>query len=264
MSQNPRRSLRVCSPLVCLLIAAATLAGRHCHAGVISAMPLDRFNVQVIPPPPSTTLDSLTGPTFVFEEVNHLVLGSDLQVDVADPGIPGSYFSGGSYSPGVIPAGTRVSSVLVHFDFPGVPVFAETRELIVHLDEDIIGVILTDELLDASDPIVGSAATLYPTGLDQRGTTSDIGGGDTVTVGFPLDIVSRDVIIETTVDVVLDQVRIITLSPIPEPTTASMAALVAASLVACHPRRRSYASPDAKLTLPCRRPVQRSREDSAA
>ncbi len=211
---------------VCCFLAL--LATRLCEAQVISVAGFDHTNAQLILAPPDVRQDVLFGGVNVFVEKTGLTLGADLAVDVDSAGIPNVYSSGDAYSPGVIPAGTRISSVFVHYDTPGDNF--NVADFIVHLDEDILGVILTDDLLDASDPIVGNGGTLYPTGLEQRGTTSDVGGGDKVTVGYPLDIVSRDVIFKMSVDVVLDQVRIITRAPVPEPASFALAGLGLAML----------------------------------
>lgn len=229
-----RRSIARSASVWCFL---ALLAAGHCEAQVISVEGFNHTIVQLVSAPPAVTQDVRFGGVNVFVEKTGLTLGADLAVDIADPGIPGVYSSGDAYAPGVVPAGTRVSSVFVHFDTPGNNFFVS--DFIVHLDEDILGVILTDDLLDASDPIVGNGGTTYPTGLDQRGTTSDVGGGDKVTVGYPLDIVSRDVIFKMSVDVVLDQVRIITRSPVPEPTSFALAVLGSVGIgLVRRPRRR--------------------------
>ena len=210
--------------LRCVLAVAATVIAGACQAHVTIVSSANQISAQLILPPPSTALDTLFGGTNVFEEADGLVLGSDLDVDIASGGIPGIYHSGDALSPGVIPAGTRISSALVHFDTGGVPVFPVTAKLTVNFDEDIIGVILSDELLDLSDPLVGYAGTTYPAGLDQRGTTTDVGGGDKVTVGTPNNP-PRILLLELTIDEVLDQVRVITRSPVPEPATLGLAAI---------------------------------------
>jgi hypothetical protein len=198
---------------------------------VVSVAPGPHTTVHLLPaPPPSTEADELVAGVNIFEEVNDFVLGADLRVDVFGAGIPGQYSSGGALSPGVIPAGTRISSALIHYDFLGVPMpFPVMAELNVTFDQSIIGVIVSDELLDLSDPLVGNLATQYPTGLDQRGTTTDVGNDndDLFRVGFPLDPLDDATILhlELTIQAVFDQVRVITISPVPEPATFALALL---------------------------------------
>jgi PEP-CTERM motif len=226
MQLGPGRPRIVKSASICCFLAL--LAAGRCDAQVISVGGFDHTTAQLILAPPAVTQDVRFGGVNVFVEKTGLTLGADLAVDIDGAGIPDVYSSGDAYSPGVIPAGTRISSVFVHYD-----TFADNfgvADFIVHLDEDILGVILTDNLLDASDPIVGNDGTLYPTGLEQRGTTSDVGGGDKVTIGYPLDIVSRDVTFKMSIDVVLDQVRIITRAPVPEPASLALAGLGMAML----------------------------------
>lgn len=230
------------------VLSAMWLAARSARAGVSSVVSLSLNNVDavLIPPPPSVTPDALTlNPgtghlsAFVFEENNNVILPANLNVDVADTlvDIPSAFSLGNVPPGGVIPAGTRVSSVYVHFDTPlnefGV------AEFVVHLNEDILGVIMTDALLDASDPILGNGATAYPTHLGLRGAVVDpleAVGLESVFIGVPGDGLgpSHDVRFRMEVEFVLDGVRIITRS-VPEPTTALLLAL---ALLICPSRCR--------------------------
>ena len=88
---------------------------------------------------------------------------------------------------------------------------------------------LTDSLLDASDPIVGAPGTLYPTGLALRGATFDpTGRNDDIVVGVPGDLgvgSSRSVFVRgLQVGAMMDEVRIIT-APVPEPSPLVLAGL---------------------------------------
>ncbi len=219
---------------VALAALAAGLA--TARADVVLVNPITaHFNANLVPAPPSTVQEALYGGANVFEEQHDVLLGAPLQVDISDPGIPGVYSTGDSYAPGVIPAGTRVSSFFIHYDTPGVNV--GEGEFLINTDADILGVILTDNLLDASDPILGNAGTIYPTGLQLRGTTSDpTEGNDKVTVGFFNDVTSRTLIINMQVGAVLDQIRVIT--AVPEPSGIVLAAMALGSLALFARRRR--------------------------
>ena len=107
------------------------------------------FSATLIPAPASTVAEALLGGTHVFEEKHDVTLGAGLNVDVGLSGIPGVYQTGDAYAPGVIPAGTHVNSFFVHFDTPGVN--HQSMQVFIQTDVDILGVILSDDLLDASD-----------------------------------------------------------------------------------------------------------------
>jgi hypothetical protein len=200
------------------------------------SLSLSNVDAVLISPPPSVVADALTlNPAsgnlsaFVFEENNNVILPANLIVEVADTlvDIPSAYSLGNVPPGGVIPAGTRVSSVYVHFDTP-LNAFG-VAEFVVHLNEDILGVIMTDALLDASDPILGNGATIYPTHLGLRGAVVDpleAVGLENVFIGVPGDGLgpSRDTRFRLEVEFVLDGVRIITRG-VPEPTTALLLAL---------------------------------------
>ncbi len=171
----------------------------------------------------------------MFEEKQDVTLGDPLSVDIGLSGIPGVYMTGDAYAPGVIPAGTEVSSFFVHFDTPNVD--HQSMQVVIQTDADILGVILTDSLLDDSDPILGAPGTTYPTGLALRGTTSDpTEGNDKVVIGYPADNYARTLIITFDVENVLDQIRVITV--VPEPSSAALAFVAMVALGGAVWRRR--------------------------
>jgi von Willebrand factor type D domain len=90
-------------------------------------------------------------PTYLHKEQASFELASDISVDIG----------AGSGSAGTIASGTQVASYLLHRrpGDPGGSTFGT-----VYFSRPIIGVIYSDELLDASDPVVGSPSTTYPTG----------------------------------------------------------------------------------------------------
>lgn len=154
-------------------------------------------DISLIPPPTDVTLDALESDTemWVFNEVQGLVLASDLSVDFGGTG-------------GVISAGTKINSHFVHKDTLGGTV---TLSGTATFDEIILGIIASPSGLNTSDSILGLAGTSYPFGLDKRGT--QIGEvGDSIT--FTVDTLTLTSVTSSRPD----QLRVITASstvPVP-------------------------------------------------
>jgi hypothetical protein len=239
-----RRRSFVCRAfgVLVLLSLVALAVPQKCAAHVTSVTSLnypEQFGGSLIPAPPSVADNVLLDNGDVFEEQNDIVLPVDLHTDSDGygQGIPGRYITGSDIlHPGVIPAGTTVSSIMIHFDHIPVQPFdaVDSAAFWVITDEPIIGVIVSDDLLDDSDAIVGADGTIYPHGLALRGTTVDpTEGDDDILVGFPGDGPNGSysvVVYSMEVGAVLDEMRIIT-SPVPEPTSAMLGVVAAATLL---------------------------------
>ena len=149
---------------------------------------------------------------FVLPEQKNLKLPVDLSVDIT---IPVS-FPGGPLSPNIIPAGTTVSSYLLHADREGnMPLPPLKLNGSVAFEEMVLGMMFLSGSLSDSDGIVGALAVQghYPTGQPLRGMRLDASdllqwSGNTIEFNFQLDSLS-------------DQVRIIT-APEPEGVTFSI------------------------------------------
>jgi hypothetical protein len=86
---------------------------------------------------------------------------------------------------GSIPPGWQISSHYVHVDKPGTPSEHEDFGGRIVLDKPILGVIVRDGPLDATDDDLGRNGTAYPTGNGQRGleyNVADPGIDDTDTL----------------------------------------------------------------------------------
>jgi hypothetical protein len=182
----------------------------------------------VIPPPPSVqpgAIQSQTDATMFQESVT--TLASPLSVDIAAPGL---YTNATPNAPGVIPANTAVASYMIHHESVA-NVFSSVLVSIT-FPQPILGVIISDALLNASDPILGNPTTSYPTGLTNRG----------LELPFP---VTPDAIfwsgnqvffqVETNTAAVLDQLRVLT--SVPEPTTIVLGLLAACGALALRKRK---------------------------
>ncbi|HTQ37531.1 MAG TPA: hypothetical protein VMJ32_00795 [Pirellulales bacterium] len=222
------------------LFLVALIAPRVCRAKVTQVITFNDYPFPAVllsTPPASLLKGALTGQVSVFDELTDFVLPSDLHTDTNGwgHGIPGLYSTPSTTFPGVIPAGTVVSSFMIHFDTAGGAFDPDTAACEVVTDENIIGAIFSDSNLDLSDGIVGSSSTTYPNGYQYRGATVDpLEGNDSLEIGVPGDVgigFSRTVTaLSLEVGGAVDEVRIIT-APVPEPASAILAAMAAAGLM---------------------------------
>jgi hypothetical protein len=125
--------------------------------------------------------------------------------------------------PGIIPAGTQIESWYIHFDAVGQPSIPEVQPWAITWQntDRILGIVYSDARLDGSD-FVRNAGTLYPNGMQFRGTTGAVEGDDLINFNLPNEIIAQQ-----SVTVALDQIRVI--FAIPEPTSGCLAL----TLVAC-------------------------------
>ena len=183
----------------------------------------------IISAPPSVlpgAIQSQVNASIFYESTKTLL--APLPVDII---APGTYNLADPDNPGAIAAGTKVNSYFLHHE----SVANQLSTVIVagSFPNPILGVIINDAYLDASDPILGNPGTLYPTGLDYRGlelpyaSLADVlfWSGNQVFISVK----------STTADV-LDQVRIIT--AVPEPSTFVLAGIGGLGLLLCGARRR--------------------------
>jgi len=105
---------------------------------------------------------------FVFDEQQGVTLPIDMDVDASEPGIYANYYD---LTPAILPAGTVVNSHLIHFD----PVGIQTARVAgwITFDQDILGVMVNHEALDASDAIVGWPDTTYYAGSGRKFDLAD-------------------------------------------------------------------------------------------
>lgn len=178
------------SLLLCLLLCAtATLP---VIASVQSATP-----AVIAVPAPSTVLpgqNTSNTDILAFDEQQCITLDRTLSVNAINDGeVP--------FPPVAFPiaAGTEVSCHFLHFDPSGTAAAGGMATF----DADILGVIVTDPDLDASDSVCGLPGTSYPTGTSARGAEQP---GDVVII----DHSTRTVRVDWAASNPGDQMRVIT------------------------------------------------------
>jgi hypothetical protein len=202
-------------------------------AAPVSAAFVTVGSVQLADPPPLSVVQGATesNTTIVtFPELEDVVLLADLAVDITTSGTFGLE---AQITPGVIPAGTKVSSRFLHFDPVGTPedpysAFA-AGSIIFTSDRPILGVMVLGPALSASDSIVGLPGTTYPTGDGSRGLGL-----------LPQDIINitadqLSVTLAVAAGAGIDQVRVIV--AVPEPNSVALLALTVIGLVGWRRRR---------------------------
>ena len=166
--------------------------------------------VSVIDPPPSVQVDMLTSSTLMFEfvEQTNFTLTSDVHVDIT---APGTVVSSGQLTPLTIAAGTLVNSPYLHHDQPAST--QNTQKASVTFDTDILGVIVLDASLVASNPQLGAPGTAYHTSSAGQGyelTTNGCSTASGVQDQITLSVDRRTVTVCTNVYGAPDDIRILT------------------------------------------------------
>jgi hypothetical protein len=180
--------------------------------------------IDIISPPPSVKSGQLTSndDIFTFQEQSGLTLPTSVAVDITSAG---TYESNASLTPGTIAAGTLVQSYFLHTDTAS---GSQMYDGSVTFSTPILGVMVLSDTLSNSDSTLGAPGTKYPTHDSERGLelSSD---QDHVTLSSDLTTLTVHFFTHGNVD----EVRILTAAPVPEPSSLFVAACaVVASAVA--------------------------------
>lgn len=204
--------IRGLAAIVCCMSGWTTLAGIVSIGAPASVLP--------------GALESNTD-IYMFQEQAGLTLGAPLPVDITASGLWNS--SSGPGSPGVIPASTKINSYFFHADLETPPdkyLFG-----VVTLPQMVLGIIVEDSSLDATDAALGAGGTLYPTGTQYRGLNSGLLPDFLFLSGNRVDLAAL-----LRLQPKLDQFRVITV--VPEPASGTLLALAGGLAVALLGRRR--------------------------
>lgn len=180
------------------LLGAAALAG-SAGATIVSTS----GQMTLIPPPPSVDIGALQSNTtmYAFNEQQCVRTSVDLPVDIT---VPGTYDDSSDLTPGVIPAGTLVSSHFVNADKVGIQHPPIQLEGSIVTDADILGIVILRHSLNVTD-VLGAPGTIYPTGKFGRGLELDEQNDFVIE-----QIDMRTVVVHSQVRIHTDQVRVIT------------------------------------------------------
>lgn len=180
------------------LLAAAALAG-SAGATIVSTS----GQMTLISPPPSVDIGALQSNTtmYAFDEQQCVRTSVDLPVDIT---VPGTYDDSSDLTPGVIPAGTLVSSHFVNADKVGIQHPPIQLEGSIVTDADILGIAILQHSLNVTD-VLGAPGTIYPTGKFGRGLNLDEQNDFVIE-----QIDKRTVVVHSQVRIHTDQVRVIT------------------------------------------------------
>jgi hypothetical protein len=199
------RCLRILLAAGFAVIAAAALS-----TGVWAAIQTAAGQMTKIAPPPSVEFNQLESDTtqFAFDERQCVTLAANLKVNITTPG---TYDEVIDLTPGVIPAGTRVSSHFVNADKVGLGLPRIELEGTLTTDAAVLGIIIRQGALDNSD-FLGAIGTVYPTFDFGRALKLGDGQNDFVI----LDAGLHSVTVHTDNAAHADQVRVITECKLPD------------------------------------------------
>ncbi len=158
-------------------------------------------------------VESDVAATVVLERRNHLTT-SHVTVDVVDVG---RVDDAADLSPELIPAGTRVDSILIHFDPVGSALPAASVTGSIQLDRRILGVIVEDGTHGASLSELGAPGTVYA----PAGRQIELGSGDWI----QLDQARTGLAFEVSAGSDIDEIRIISEGTPPSSHLAAFAEL---------------------------------------
>jgi hypothetical protein len=189
--------VRTLRPILAFLVIAAAALASTANATITATS----GQAVKIAPPPSVQLGALESDTTIhtFDEQQCVTLANDLNVDITASGV---YDATADLTPGVIAAGTKVSSHFIHIDSAtgkrGNPI---TFDGGITVDSNVLGIALTGATLTASD-VLGAPGTAYPVKLRRF----SLDNGDVVTLSDDL----RSVTVHAVNRSHADQARVIT------------------------------------------------------
>ena len=169
--------------------------------------------VSVVDPAPASVAEgALESDVDLFAFLERTAtLSSDIEVDIVTDGT----YSGANVPNSTISAGTGYSSFFIQADPVGQPSNRISLTGTITFDQDILGIIISNDLLDDTDSILGSPTTTYIPSSGQRNRALE--SSDSITInGNQLTLN----LLRVTGDGV-DQLRVLVAEPtatIPEPT----------------------------------------------
>jgi hypothetical protein len=168
--------------------------------------------------------------TRIFQEQSNMTLDEDVLVDITRPGV---YGQPEDFTPETIGTGCVVDSYLLHQDAVG-----NRGNIFLHssvtFDQDIVGLIMSNEALAATDPVLGADGTTYPSGSEPLRSLDFPLSMDEITISAD----RRTIHFDLQTKVALDHIRILTAAAV-VPSPGSLVLLLLAGLTAARRRRRA-------------------------
>jgi hypothetical protein len=222
-------NVHILRPRATVLALAAAGALDSAASPVSAAIVTTTGSVVISSAPVSTMLGSWesNSKTRLFSEQVNFTLTSSITVDIAAPGGFGSF---DDLSEFVIPAETVIDSYLLHQDAKKKHNNILLRGSVT-FDQQIIGVMVSNQTLGDSDEMLGADGTLYPTFALSHRQLDFPAALDLITISEDRKTISFDLQTRR----VLDHIRIITTATIPG--QGSLALLAVAGLSAGVRRR---------------------------
>src|SRR5947207_6476394 len=166
--------MRISRAFICIFAVIAITP--TIHAGISSTSGA----VVVSTPPLDVSSNQWESNTIIraFPERQSFTLTQPLDVDITLPGTSPDATTE-NLSPGTIPAGTIVNSYLIHFDVNGTRATNNALEAIgsITFTDDILGLSVLPDSLNASNPILGLPNLTYANGLNHALELNPAGGG---------------------------------------------------------------------------------------
>jgi len=146
-----------------IMITTILLAGFSISPSSFAAIDSTVVNVVEITPPADVSEGTLEDNTdiIIFQEKENHVLTEDVEVDITLDGLHNSAVGFNTLSPATLSTGDIVNSYYIHADKVGGSNTFISFSGAVTFENDIIGVIIYDEKLIASDGELGAVGTIY-------------------------------------------------------------------------------------------------------
>ncbi len=196
--------------------------------------------IAVISSPPNVRLgfEESNSQIRAFAERQDETLASNLSVDISAPStVPNG--SSINLTPGTIPAGTHVESWLLHFDPVGSPQSAVALSGSITFSTQVLGIEVLTTSLDSTDSLFGAPGSEYEGSEPLKGLELAVGlVGINTFDGITLSADRKTITAILSTQMSLDEVRIFTAVPVPEPSTFVLLGAGALGLLALSRRGR--------------------------
>lgn len=216
--------------ILCVLCCFVALSTSIVQGGIVSLS----GDVEMIAPPFSVQGGALESNDLVrvFQETQNVVLSQDIDADITTSGVFDEVLD---LTPGVIPAGTLISSYFLHADTANLG--NSNYDLQLVFSQPILGLLIEEASLQATHDLVGWPLTVYPSAISSDGLVEGLElGEDSLILNKQTNTISVAIGDLDTFEFV-DHVRVIT-AAVPEPSSLAILAIGGALAVGITQCRR--------------------------